>query len=154
MIDFFLKKKGLRVRVAALIQDEKGKVLLIQQKKNANGYWLLPGGGIEFGESAEEALKRELKEELDLEVTRSTFLLVNESIDPNKKRHLIQLVFQVQVKVLVPRLNPKEKAISGFGYFTNTEILKMDLRPDIKEYFKIKKRSTSTYLTSNWVVES
>ncbi|TGL62110.1 NUDIX hydrolase [Leptospira ognonensis] len=154
MIDFFVKKKGLRVRVAALIQDAKGKVLLIQQKKNTSGYWLLPGGGIEFGESAEEALKRELKEELDLEVTKSSFLLVNESIDPNRKRHLIQLVFLVQVKALLPKLNPKEKAISGFGYFTNVEIQKMDLRPDIKEYFKKKKRNPSIYLSSNWVAES
>ncbi len=153
MIDFFLKKKGLRVRVAALIQDPKGKVLLIQQKKNANGYWLLPGGGIEFGESAEEALARELKEELNLEVTKSHFLLVNESIDPNRKRHLIQLVFFVQVKELIPKLNPKEKAISGFGYFTNSEIQKMDLRPNIKEYFKKKKRIPSTYLSNNWVEE-
>jgi ADP-ribose pyrophosphatase YjhB (NUDIX family) len=154
MIDFFLKKKGLRVRVAALIQDSKGKVLLIQQQKNKNGYWLLPGGGIEFGESAEEALKRELKEELDLDVTKSSFLLVNESIDPNKHRHLIQLVFLVQVRILVPKLNPKETAISGFGYFTSSEIQKMDLRPDIKEYFKKKNRTLSTYLSSNWVVES
>ncbi len=154
MIDFFVKKKGLRVRVAALIQDAKGKVLLIQQKKNTSGYWLLPGGGIEFGESAEEALKRELKEELDLEVTKSSFLLVNESIDPNRKRHLIQLVFLIQVKALLPKLNPKEKAISGFGYFTNVEIQKMDLRPDIKEYFKKKKRNPSIYLSSNWVAES
>ncbi|WP_210412773.1 NUDIX domain-containing protein [Leptospira ognonensis] len=153
-MDFFVKKKGLRVRVAALIQDAKGKVLLIQQKKNTSGYWLLPGGGIEFGESAEEALKRELKEELDLEVTKSSFLLVNESIDPNRKRHLIQLVFLVQVKALLPKLNPKEKAISGFGYFTNVEIQKMDLRPDIKEYFKKKKRNPSIYLSSNWVAES
>lgn len=153
MIDFFVKKKGLRVRVAALVQDAKGKVLLIQQKKNSNGYWLLPGGGIEFGESAEDALKRELKEELDLEVTKSSFLLVNESIDPNRKRHLIQLVFLVQVKALLPKLNPKEKAISGFGYFTNAEIQKMDLRPDIKEYFKMKKRNPSIYLSSNWVAE-
>ncbi|MCZ8155122.1 MAG: NUDIX hydrolase [Leptospira sp.] len=152
-MDFFLKKKGLRVRVAALIQDSKGKVLLVQQKKKANGYWLLPGGGIEFGESADEALRRELKEELDLEVTKSFFLLLNESIDPDKRRHLIQLVFSVQVKALVPRLNPKERAISGFGYFTSSEIQKMDLRPDIKDFFKKKKHTPSSYIPSKWVVE-
>jgi 8-oxo-dGTP diphosphatase len=154
MIDFFLKKKGLRVRVAALIRDPKGKVLLIQQKKKQNGYWLLPGGGIEFGESAEAALKRELREELDLEVIKSNYLLLNESIDPNKRRHLIQLVFQVSVKVLMPKLNPKEKAISGFGYFTNNEIQKMDLRPDIKDFFKMKTKATSIYISSKWVAEA
>ncbi|MDZ4727360.1 MAG: NUDIX hydrolase [Leptospira sp.] len=153
-MDFLIKKKGLRVRVAAIIKNPKGKVLLVQQKKNGSGYWLLPGGGIEFGESAEEALKRELKEELDLDVTKTQFLLLNESIDPNKKRHLIQLVFSAKVKDLVPKLNAKEEAISGFGYFTESEIQKMDLRPDIKEYFKMKSRTPGTYLPSKWVVES
>ncbi|BDA77896.1 ADP-ribose pyrophosphatase [Leptospira kobayashii] len=154
MIDFLFKKKGLRVRVAALIQDKKGKVLLIQQTKKGQGYWLLPGGGIEFGESAEEALQRELKEELELDVVSSAFLLLNESIDPKKQRHLIQLVFQVKVKEQVPKINPKEKVISGFGYFTFEELQKLDLRPDIKEYFKSKKRSLSTYVPSKWVAES
>ncbi|WP_210413724.1 NUDIX domain-containing protein [Leptospira ilyithenensis] len=153
-MDFLFKKKGLRVRVAALIQDKKGKVLLIQQTKKGQGYWLLPGGGIEFGESAEEALQRELKEELELDVISSAFLLLNESIDPKKQRHLIQLVFQVKVKDQVPKINPQEKAISGFGYFTFEELQRLDLRPDIKEYFKGKKRSLSTYVPSKWVAES
>ncbi|WP_210416273.1 NUDIX domain-containing protein [Leptospira idonii] len=153
-MDFIFKKQGLRVRVAALIQNNKGKILLIQQHKKGHGYWLLPGGGIEFGESAEEALKRELKEELNFDVVSSSFLLLNESIDPQKKRHLIQLVFSVKVKDQVPTIDPKEKAISGFGYFTESEIQKLDLRPDIKEYFKKKKRTLSTYIPSKWVIES
>ncbi|WP_108977120.1 NUDIX hydrolase [Leptospira ryugenii] len=152
-MDFFLKKKGLRVRVAAIIHDPKGKVLLIQQKKHGNGYWLLPGGGIEFGESAEDALKRELKEELDLVVLSSHFLFLNESIDPKKKRHLIQLNFQVKVRELVPKLNQKEQAISGFGFFTGKEIQNMDLRPDTKEFFKSKAPKAGIYYQSKWVAE-
>lgn len=153
MIDFFLKSKSMRVRVAALIQDSKGKILLVQQQKKKSGYWLLPGGGIEFGESGEEALKRELKEELSLEVSHTEFLLLNESIDPNKKRHLIQIVFLTKVRELLPVLNAKEKAISGFGYFSPKEILSMDLRPDIKHYFRAKNTNKPRYISSPWVNE-
>lgn len=153
MIDFFLKSKSMRVRVAALIQDSKGKILLVQQQKKKSGYWLLPGGGIEFGESGEEALKRELKEELSLEVSHTEFLLLNESIDPNKKRHLIQIVFLTKVRELLPVLNAKEKAISGFGYFSPKEILSMDLRPDIKDYFRAKNTNKPRYISSPWVNE-
>lgn len=48
----------------ALVQ--KGNELLLVQKKSGpyRGLWDLPGGGIEFGESPEEAVKRELLEEV------------------------------------------------------------------------------------------
>jgi len=151
MIEFFLRKKGLRVRVAALIRDPEGKILLVQQKKKGKSYWLLPGGGIEFGESAESALARELKEELSLELVTSEFFLINESIDPKKIRHLIQMVFAVKVKNPVPVLQPKEIAISGFGFFSPEEIQKLDLRPDIRELLLPKKKPSWKYYHSHWV---
>jgi mutator protein MutT len=152
---FFFKKKGLRVRVASLILNTKGEVLLIQQSKGTNkpGYWLLPGGGVEFGETAEEAMKRELLEELGLETLTMDFLALNESIDPKGERHLIQLIFLVKVKDSIPVLDAREKAITGFGYFTAKEIFGMDVRPDCKEFLKKKKFVPASYIKSKWVEE-
>ena len=52
--------------VAALIQDEKGRFLITQRRKDSHlaGLWEFPGGKREAGESLEEALRRELTEEL------------------------------------------------------------------------------------------
>jgi 8-oxo-dGTP diphosphatase len=52
--------------VAALIQDEKGRYLITQRRKDSHlaGLWEFPGGKREAGESLEEALQRELIEEL------------------------------------------------------------------------------------------
>lgn len=52
--------------VAALIIDQQGRVLLTQrtQKQSFAGYWEFPGGKIEEGESPEEALTREIQEEI------------------------------------------------------------------------------------------
>ncbi|QOI40490.1 NUDIX hydrolase (plasmid) [Leptospira interrogans serovar Bataviae] len=152
-MDFFFKKKGLRVRVAALIENSQNEVLLIQQKKKDSYYWLLPGGGIEFGESAEDALKRELKEELSLEMKSASFLLLNESIEPGGKRHLIQLVFSVNVRKEVPELNLNEKAITGFGYFSSAAIREMDLRPDIKSFLLEGDFKSAPFIKSIWVSE-
>lgn len=57
------------------VQDSK---ILLTLKKSGpyKGLWDLPGGGIEFGESPEEALKREFLEEVALEVTRFEFFHV------------------------------------------------------------------------------
>jgi 8-oxo-dGTP diphosphatase len=52
--------------VAALIQDEKGRYLITQRREGSHlaGLWEFPGGKREAGESLEEALRRELGEEL------------------------------------------------------------------------------------------
>lgn len=60
-----------RTNVAAVIRDEEGRVLLCKRalyKKVAPGMWHMPGGKIEDGETIQEAITRELKEELDLDV--------------------------------------------------------------------------------------
>ena len=61
------QNKATRLRVAAFILNSKNELLLVKHEKNGRSYWLLPGGGVEFGESLKQALKRELKEELSIE---------------------------------------------------------------------------------------
>jgi 8-oxo-dGTP diphosphatase len=60
-----------RIAVRGIVKHE-GKFLLLKRAKLArgeNGFWELPGGGQDFGESPEEALIRELDEETGLTVT-------------------------------------------------------------------------------------
>ncbi|MGH2378908.1 MAG: NUDIX hydrolase [Candidatus Limnocylindria bacterium] len=59
-----------RQSAVLLALDGEGRVLLVQQRGGPyKGAWLLPGGGLEEGESFEEALRREVVEETCLEVT-------------------------------------------------------------------------------------
>jgi 8-oxo-dGTP pyrophosphatase MutT (NUDIX family) len=57
---------SLRVSATAFIRDGAGRVLL--QQRSDNGFWNLPGGGLELGESVAEACVREVREETGLEV--------------------------------------------------------------------------------------
>lgn len=70
----------LRVAVSALVWDDEGQILL--QQRSDNGYWGLPGGGVEAGESIREAVAREVWEETGytIELTR----IIGVYSDPQK----------------------------------------------------------------------
>ena len=72
------ENKTVRIRVAGIL-CEKEKILLVSHKKKDNIYWLLPGGGVDYGESLDEALKREFSEELNIDIDVHDLILVNDS---------------------------------------------------------------------------
>ena len=61
-------RRGIWIPVATGLIQKEGKVLLGQRPKGNSlaGQWEFPGGKIELGESPEQALERELREELDI----------------------------------------------------------------------------------------
>jgi 8-oxo-dGTP diphosphatase len=68
--------KALVRVVAAVLYDERGQVLVTQRPpgKSMAGHWEFPGGKVEPGESDAEALRRELREELGIEVIGARLL--------------------------------------------------------------------------------
>jgi ADP-ribose pyrophosphatase YjhB (NUDIX family) len=57
------------VSVTAVIQDEKGRILLLDHVLRPQSGWGTPGGFIEPNEQPEDAIRRELKEEIGLELS-------------------------------------------------------------------------------------
>src|SRR4051812_49929296 len=62
--------EGRPIDVAAGLVFEKGKLLITQRRLNDHlgGFWEFPGGKVEKGETFQECLGRELREELGIEV--------------------------------------------------------------------------------------
>lgn len=86
--------------VGALIFDEEDKVFLMTSPKWP-GKYVIPGGHIELGETAEQALKREVKEETNLDIVDIQFMNLQEFIfgkEFHKKRHFIFLEYVCKAK--------------------------------------------------------
>lgn len=67
------------VTVGALIFNRGGEVLMLRTHKWSN-LWGIPGGKTKFGESSTDALRREVKEETNLEISNIRFVLVQDCI--------------------------------------------------------------------------
>ncbi len=64
-----MEKKYSRVGVGVMIVNKQSEVLLgLRQGSHGAGEWSFPGGGIEFGDTIEKTVKKEVKEETNLEV--------------------------------------------------------------------------------------
>ncbi len=88
-----------RLSIKGLILDKtRQKFLTILEE---NGWWELPGGGLDWGEKPETGLRREIKEEMGLTVTKvassPSYYLIGENM---KDTWSVNLVFEVEVKDL------------------------------------------------------
>ncbi len=117
----------LRVRVCGiLIEDEK--ILMIKhQNIGARGYlWSPPGGGLQFGETAHQALLREFQEETFLDISIERFLFVNEFL--HAPLHAVELFFEVKkrngtlAKGTDPEMPPDAQMISEVKFMSIDEI--------------------------------
>jgi 8-oxo-dGTP diphosphatase len=96
--DGLVPKMTLRAR--AVIPDTAGNVLLDRTHDlTKEGFYWFPGGGIEPGETAEEAVKRELIEEaaFQIDVLKPLYLSENLFVESGEYRHEVILYFLAAV---------------------------------------------------------
>jgi len=84
-----------RVSVKALITNEEGKILVVNERSLG---WDLPGGGLDWGESAGDALKRELLEELGcLAEIEEQPCLIAPSSAAVYDRHVLWIIYKAKI---------------------------------------------------------
>ena len=89
------ENKRFNFRVAGLAMHHN-KVLLHQYE--TDDFWVLPGGRAELLESTEETIVREIKEELDEEISINRLLYVNETFFEHQERIVHELCFYYHIE--------------------------------------------------------
>ncbi len=120
---------------AAFIPDEAGRKILLVRRQD-NGQWALPGGHLDAGESIAEACRREVCEEIGLEVEIEKILGIYSSPNRVVERDGGAREQPVNVALRVRRtggeIRPGSES-SDWGYFDAAEIATMDLIEDQRE---------------------
>ena len=113
--------------VGALVVNDKGEVLLVRSHKWGTKY-SVPGGHIELGERAEDAIVREVKEETGLDSVAEELLIVQQAIYPKdytKHEHYIFMDYVCRVLSTEVKLDGRE--LQSFVWVQPTDALKFDL---------------------------
>jgi len=117
----------LRVRACGVCLSGDKLLLVRHRAMTSKGYFYAPpGGGMHFGESAEDCLKREFLEECGLEIQVNSFLFTHEFLKP--PLHAVELFFSVDVRggrLVVgndPEMQQEDQIIEQVRYLSPMEV--------------------------------
>ena len=129
------------VGVGAMIVSE-GKILLEKRKNEpSRGKWSIPGGLVELGESVEQAVIREVKEEtgLDVEAPRLIDVVDNISLDTKGKvkHHYVIVDFLVNIRGGLAKAASDADELKWVPF---SEVEEYDLTKSFRDFFQRNRR--------------
>jgi mutator protein MutT len=130
--------------VIAIITNDKNEILLAKrhepESEHTHGKWEFVGGGMEFGEKPEDAVKREAREEAGVEIKIVRLLPKVFSnlwkFDDGRQQQIIMLSYECKIVDGVPTPNLGEN-IGELKFVSIDEIKNMDTLPQLYEMAKM-----------------
>jgi ADP-ribose pyrophosphatase YjhB (NUDIX family) len=145
-----------RIRVSAILRWSD-RVLLCRHEKPGREYWLLPGGGVNSGESLVDALHRELREEvgIDDEIPVEGPVAIVDSIAPERTlvhKHVVHIIFAGDLSGRsLEAVTSHDAAVRGHRLFTASELEGVVVHPPIQRFLRRwQPGDPAVYLGSLW----
>jgi ADP-ribose pyrophosphatase YjhB (NUDIX family) len=112
------------VTAGAIVTDESGRVLLLEHVFRAGSGWGIPGGFIERGEQPQDAVRRELREEIGLELERAELAFVRTLKRPVQ----VEIIFRCEARGEIGSRSFEIKRAEWFALDALPESLTRDQR--------------------------
>ncbi len=145
-----------RIRVSALLRWND-RLLLCRHEKPGKEYWLLPGGGVNSGESLVDALLRELAEEvgIDEQLGFEGPVAIADSIAPARTfapKHVVHIIFAADLGGRsLEMVTSRDAAVRGHRLFGLGELDEIVLHPPIQRFLtRWQPGDPSVYLGTLW----
>jgi ADP-ribose pyrophosphatase YjhB (NUDIX family) len=145
-----------RIRVSAIL-SWNGRILLCRHEKGDRKYWLLPGGGVNSGESLTRALHRELAEEIgiDDELPLEGPVAIVDSIAPARSyvaKHVVHIIFFGDLGGRsLESVTSQDAAVRGHRLFSVPELDDVVLHPPIQRFLmRWRPGDPAVYLGPLW----
>ena len=130
-----------RIRVSAILRW-RGRMLLCRHEKPGKEYWLLPGGGVNSGESLVDALHRELTEEVGIEdeLPVEGPVAIVDSISPERtfaQKHVVHIIFAGDLSGRsLEAVTSQDAAVRGHRLFSTADLDGVVLHPPIQRFLR------------------
>ncbi len=128
-----------------MVFNKRGEVLLMKRSsnsKNEAGWWSKPGGAVDYNEKAMNAMKREIKEELDINIKIWGYLPHTDHIIKKEKQHWVAINYLAYIKRGTPKIMEPHKC---------DEIKWFDLKKLPKKTTQTTKEPVRNYLISKFI---
>ena len=143
-----------RIRVSALLRW-RGRLLLCRHEKHGKDVWLLPGGGVDSGETLMDALVRELREEVGIEPPPFEGpIAIVDSIAPGRafiSKHVVNILFAGDLNGSLEMVSSQDEAVRGHQLFSVEDLDEIVLHPPIQRFLQSwQPGDPAVYLGSLW----
>lgn len=125
----------LQIGVKVIIRSTEGKILLIRRSKllqdESEPSWDIPGGRIEPEEPLDAALRREVKEELGVDIDETAMLINAQDIFvPSKNLHVVRLTYILTCSMLDIVLSEEHQE---YRWVLSDDLQSMNIEPYLKQ---------------------
>lgn len=131
----------IMIAVGAIIENKDGLILLVKHVPEKGGYWqgkwICPGGKLELGETIEEGIKREVKEETDLDIELIRPLVPFERVVKDGDKTVLHVIYIDYIARLVKGVLRPASDVGEGSWVEKQNLSQLELHEDTIRLLKI-----------------